>query len=192
MDSIYFLMDLVAQLPELLVVLICPAILLICGVIFALLDCKKAYFPVAIGLGGLAFFLTASIDLSSSFAYMGLYLVWTVLVNLLFLIHPREKKESTQEELFRTFYRPLDLGEEREETESATLDREESELRLSHTLELLEKLKKSDLSAGDRLEADALSRTLDGLSDKQLTESEMRSLNDCLATILKLTAKYNL
>lgn len=194
MESIYFLMDIAAKLPELVVVLVCPAVLLVCGVLFAVFDLKRAYLPTAVALGGVAFFLTASRVLDACFAYLGLYVVWAVLVRLLFLIPSRKKAENSQDEMFQTFYRPLDLGAEQAEErgESETLAREESDLRLSHTLELLDKLKKSDLEAGDRLEADALSRTLEGLSDKELTAAEMRSLNDCLATVLKLTAKYNL
>ncbi len=191
MDLMYQLMDLVAKLPELVVILVCPALLLVCGVLFAIFGLKKVYLPVAVGLGGVAFFLTASKDLASSFAYLGLYTVWAILVTLFFLIPPR-KRGTSQEEMFETFYRPLDLGEESESIPDETLDEEECSLRLSHTLELLEKLKKSDLSAGDRLEADALSKTLDGFSERELTSSEMRSLNDCLATVLKLTAKYKL
>ena len=78
------------------------------------------------------------------------------------------------------------------ENDETLFPREESSMRLSHATDLLEQLTKSELSASDRLEADALAHTLEGYRDKELTFEEMRSLNDCLATILKLTAKYKL
>ena len=65
-------------------------------------------------------------------------------------------------------------------------------MRLSHAEELLSRLKTAPLAGSDRLEADALSRTLCGMRERKLTAEEMRILNDCLASVLKLTAKYKL
>ena len=48
------------------------------------------------------------------------------------------------------------------------------------------------MSAGDRLETEELARTLARLRSKPLSEAEMNSLNDCLASVLKMTAKYKL
>ena len=57
---------------------------------------------------------------------------------------------------------------------------------------LLAKLKKEKLSPADRLEIEALTRTVEGYRGKSLSEKELHLVNDCLATVLKLTAKYKL
>ncbi len=62
----------------------------------------------------------------------------------------------------------------------------------SYAESLLAKLQKEKLSPTDRLEADVLARTLSALKGRPLTEEEARTFNDCLATILRLTAKYKL
>ena len=63
---------------------------------------------------------------------------------------------------------------------------------LSHALALLEKLRKQKLTAADRLETDVLGRSVRALRGRALTEAEKNTLNDCLASVLKLTAKYQL
>ena len=184
-------LNLVGQIPDAVSLLICPAILLIAGIILASFDLKKAYALLAAALGGVGFFLVYCKSTSASFAYLGLYVAWVVLVSLLFLLPWRRKEANAADELYAQFHRELDILEE-EPVQEETIGREECDLRLSHTLDLLEQLKKSELSASDRLEADALSRTVEAFRDRELTTSEMRSLNDCLATVLKLTAKYKL
>ena len=62
----------------------------------------------------------------------------------------------------------------------------------SYAMKLLEKLQKEKLSPTDRLETDVLSHTVSGLSGRPLSEEEARTLNDCLASVLRLTAKYKL
>ncbi len=192
MDYMNEFMNLVAQLPELVVLTVCPGLLLIGGLLLAIFGARKGYLPLAIGLGGVGFFLACCQDATAAFAYLGLYAAFAALVSLLFLIPFKGKKKNTQEELYKKFRLELEEpGEEADPREEELYDREESGLRLSHTLSLLDKLKKTDLSASDRLEADALSRTIEGFGE-ELTADEMRMLNDCLATILKLTAKYKL
>ena len=63
---------------------------------------------------------------------------------------------------------------------------------LAYALSLLEKLRRGELSATDRLEADMLGRTLSVMQGRLLTAEEKNTLNDCLASVLKLTAKYKL
>ena len=179
----------VGQLPDWVALLLCPALLLLAGVLLAVFQAKKAYLPLAIALGGVGFFLVYCQTATLAFAYLGLYVAWAVLLSLLFLI-PHREKTSAQEELYELFHRELDIPEESAAEE--TIAREECDLRLSHTLEMLEQLQKTNLSASDRLETDALAHTIERFRDRELTVSEMRSLNDCLATILKLTAKYKL
>ena len=192
MDLLNNLVNFVAKLPELVALLVCPGLLLIGGLLFAVFRLRKGYLPLAIGLGGVGFFLVYCQDRAASIAFLALFIVWAALVSLLFCIPFKKKKRNVQEEMYEKFRVELDVPEELPKECGELLDREEYGPRLAHTMGLLEKLKKSDLSASDRLEADALSRTLQNFGDRDLTAEEMRSLNDCLATVLKLTAKYKL
>lgn len=185
-----------AALPDLVVLLVCPALLLIAGILLAVFGGKKLYPIFSAILVGAGAFLVICKDATVGLAYLALFVVFAGLVSLLFLIpfgRKEKKADQTQAELYEKFALPLELPEE-EATfeEEERFDREESGLRLEHTQNLLEQLKKSELTASDRLEADALSRTLEGYRDRELTADEMRALNDCLATVLKLTAKYKL
>lgn len=196
MDIFSKLMESCAALPELVVLFVCPALLLVAGILLAVFGGKKLYPIFSVILGGAGGFLVICKDPFIGLAYLALFVAFAGLVSLLFLI-PFGRKEKaadqTQAELYEKFALPLDLPEE--ETafeEEERFDREESGLRLEHTQNLLEQLKKSELTASDRLEADALSRTLEGYRNRELTADEMRALNDCLATVLKLTAKYKL
>ena len=112
----------------------------------------------------------------------------------------RKKREERIYEAFRT--PPEEAREERrrppkvdcfgEAPEGEETADDLGELRLSHVQDLLARLRSAPLTAGDRLETDVLARSLDVYRKKNLTADEVRSLNDCLATVLKLTAKYSL
>lgn len=187
--------SMVASMPDLVSLLICPALLLVAGTVFAVLRLKKAYPLLAVGLGGAGAFFVACEGTELIAAYLGLYVVLAVLVRLLFLIPFRTKRgqREREEEIYSKFH--VDLAPEEEPiapSEEETYDAEESGLRLGHVESLLRKLQESGLTASDRLEADAIARSLDVYRDRPLTADEMRSLNDCLASVLKLTAKYKL
>lgn len=199
MEVIYKFTDALCKLPEILAMTAAPILLIVFAFIFAAFGWKQAYPWLCIGLSALGFMLTGARDLSGGFLYLSMMVVLSALLQLLFLIpFGREAKQDRGEELYEKFHRPLDVSEEElcpEEGEEPALDSSEEEggeLRLSHARELLETLKKSELSASDRLEVDALSRKIDGFDEKELSADETRTLNDCLATILKLTAKYKL
>lgn len=188
-----FLLFLGASMPDLVSLIICPALLLIAGLLLAVFHMRKAYLPTAVGLGAAGFFLILCEDTlysAAAFAYLALFTVFAVLVSLLFLIPFRTGKRNA-EELYEKFALPLDAGSPGEEAETE-IAAEESGLRLDHAASLIERLGKCELSAGDRLEVDVLSHTLDGFRGRALTAQELRSVNDCLSTVLKLTAKYKL
>lgn len=179
----------VGECPEAVVLFLCPALLLVAGLLLAILHAKRGYLPAAVGLGGAQLFLSAcTSDLNECAAFMGLYVLFAALVRLLFLIPFPKKRESDAEELYRKFRLPL------EEPAPAPAPEEtgEDDLRLGHAFALAEQLSGCDLTPSDRLEADALSRTLDAYRGRKLNEEEKRAVNDCLATLLKLTAKYKL
>ena len=53
-------------------------------------------------------------------------------------------------------------------------------------------LRGRELAPADRLELDAVVRTLEDCRGRALTAAEQRTLNDCLSSVLKLSAKYSL
>ena len=57
---------------------------------------------------------------------------------------------------------------------------------------LIGSLREKELTPADRLELDAVVRTLEDCRGKALTAAEQRTLNDCLSSVLKLSAKYSL
>ena len=202
MDFFNYFTGMIAEaLPEFLLLLLCPALLVVAGILLVVFRCKKAYVPVAIALGGAACVLVGckyrqegtALDLV---IYLGLYAVLASVIYLFFLLPSRAKKGSEEraKEMYEKFRAPLEepVDEAPDFEDGETYDAAESGLRLAHANVLLQRLKGSDLSASDRLEVDAVSHTIASFGQKELTADEMRSLNDCLATVLKLTAKYRL
>ena len=144
-----------------------------------------------------------------SVVYLCAMVALSALLSLLFLI-PRPRngkkcvKQSRVDALYERFHEELNEKSyaprtamppkvccfERDAEDSATVG--ESGMSLGYADTLLNKLRSKDLSAGDRLEIEELSRRLDFYRDKPLTQDERNTLNDCLAAILKLTAKYQL
>lgn len=187
MNAFQSLIDLAAGLPDLVTLLVCPALLLLCAILFALLG-KKRYYPVsALFLGGIGGFLVSSKSAALAASYLLLFLSLAALFSLFLFLPPIRKKGKEAEALYEKFALPLEI-EEREETEETEIGEEP---RLLQAQKLLEALKKSELEASDRLEIDEIEKKVLGFSGR-MTEGETRSLNDCLATILKLTAKYQL
>ncbi len=191
-----------ASVPDFVPLLVVPAALLLSALLFFFLGGRK-YFGLAAAAEGLAGgALLAARDLSLALFYGALFALAAVLLRLLLLIpFKRKKREEEREEAMYEKFR-LPLGEAPMpaapskvccfETDMPVASAEESGARLTHAGELLERLKRAKLSPSDRLEAESLTRMLAGFGGRMLTEEELRSLNDCLARTLKLTAKYKL
>lgn len=195
MDIFLSFLRLAAQLPDWAVLLICPALLIVIGLSLAVFHADRAYVPVAVALGGAGVFLMSCVaEVTTVIAWAGLYVVLCAIVRLFFLIPFRTGKKSKDrtDEMYEKFRVGLDLPEMEDNSEvPSAVGMEESGLQLDYVLSLLERLRACDLSAGDRLEVDEISRTLD-LRGKELTEEEVGLVNDSLASALKLTAKYKL
>lgn len=180
------------KVPDLVSLIVCPAVLLVAALLLAIFGKKRAYAPLAVGLGGAAAFLVGC-EVGANgvlFVYVAAYTAFAALLSLLFLIPFRgHGKKDRTDELYEKFHVPLDVPAEAEERAE---EGGEEDMRLEHALSLLEQLKGCSLSASDRLEADALGSTLESCKGRALGEEEERRINDCLATILKLTAKYKL
>lgn len=189
-------LQLVAQLPEWLLYFGVPALLVVTGLILAVVHADRAYPPVALFLGAVGLFLFASIavELTDYAVWAAVYLAVAALVRLLFLIpFPKKKEKDRGDALYDAFYAPLEedpLAEE--DAMPPALSAEEGSLQLAHVDSLVEKLRGAELEPADRLELDAVVRSLDVYRGKDLTAGQQRALNDCLSAVLKLTAKYSL
>ncbi len=186
-------LGLVAQLPGWLLYFGAPLLLVVAGVILAAVHADRAFPPVALFLGGVGLFLVASIaeELADLAVWAAMYLAAAALVRLIFLI-PFPKKKERSEDIYAEFHAPLDAedGEGEEELPPA-MSAEEGALQLAHVDSLIEALRSAELEPADRLELDAVARSLENYRGKDLSSGEQRALNDCLSSVLKLTAKYS-
>lgn len=209
MDIVLKVVNALAKTPDGVLLYAVPALLLIAAVGFVFVPKRAWYCCPATVVIATGFALAYAKDNSLAFVYLAFLVVLGALLSLLFFI-PRPKrregkvKKSRVDELYEKFHEELSEqpyaphGEmppkvccfEKDAEAGATAG--EWGMDLSYADSLLNKLRAKDLTAGDRLEAEALARRLDCYRDKPLTESERDTLNDCLASILKLTAKYQL
>lgn len=206
MENFKDIAQFISRLPDWTALLLLPALLIVSALVFALVGRRKWYFFCAALFGGVGvFFVAVKWDASYAIGYLGAFTALTALFSLLLLIpSPRRKRGSKEERMYEKFHAELDKGPREpvkrppkevvgEEVEPPRVSAEESGFRLAHVTAMLERLRASTkLSAGDRLETDVLARTLDGYRSRELSPEELRALNDCLASILKLTAKYQL
>lgn len=77
--------------------------------------------------------------------------------------------------------------------ENKPIQEEDAGVRLDYIRKLTAKLKGAALSVSDRMQINELSRAITLCACKEkMTAEETRSLNECFATLLKLSAKYGL
>lgn len=196
-----------AAIPAWVPLLLYPAALILFTVLVLLFGGRGAYAHVAIALGGAAFTLiVCKGELGAAFVFLGLYAALASLLRLLFLLPPVKRKKggkrkrlSRDERMYQKFHAepavslsPAPPKVCMYEEEEPRLSAAESGMQLKYAEELLSRLKKSQLAPADRLEIEALSHTLGAYRTKPLTEGEKGVLGDCLASILKMTAKYKL
>ena len=187
-------LELVAQLPQWLLYFGVPALLLLSGLILAIVHADRAFPPVALFLGAVGLVLVASIaeTLGDFMVWAALYLAVAALTRLLFFIpFPQKKKKDRDEDIYAAFHASLDEEELLEEA-PLVMSAEEGELQLAHVDSLIGSLREKELTPADRLELDAVVRTLEDCRGRALTAAEQRTLNDCLSSVLKLSAKYSL
>ncbi len=195
---------LLAQLPDWLSLFLSPVLVTAALPFLVWRKKHKLYPPIALCLGIVgAVLVGAEGGIVPSLVWTGLYALYCRLLGsvLYFFRRQRGKKVSREDALYERFRLPLENAPIKEEvripkvtcySDQTVCDAEESGVQLSHVLELLERLQGYSLSASDRLETDMLARRMDGFRNKKLSGDELNSLNDCLATVLRLTAKYAL
>ncbi len=195
-QSIRDVLGSVAQLPGWFLYFCAPVLLILTGFILAAVHADRAYPPVALFLGGVGMFLVASIaeSFTDFVAWAAIYLAVAALVKVFFYIpFPKRKKaKNRNEDIYQAFHADLDMGKPMETELPPALTLEEGELQLKHVDSLIEKLRTAELDPADRLELDAVARSLDDYRGRALSAGDARALNDCLSAVLKLTAKYSL
>lgn len=210
MNILQTLTDYFTLVPEWAFLYLVPALAAAFAVAFIFLR-QRRWFFVADGVLGAAGFLSVFVRNGAlAFVYLGLFTAFSALLSLFFLIPAPKKREkgnkgqSRREKIYAKFHEELSEKPykprsamppkvccfEREEEDGATA--QECGMSFSYADGLLEKLRAKDLNAGDRLEAEEILRRLDSYRNKKLNGEERDSLNDCLASVLKLTAKYQL
>lgn len=204
MEMLQIILDSLAAVPEWVSLYVVPALVAVSAVGFIFTEKRKWYCAAAVVLVAAGFLFAYAVNAALSLIYLGLISAFAALVSLLFLIPvPKRGKRRTREErIFEKFHE--ELSEKPYKPRSAMPPKvccferengataEEYGMSLSYADTLLEKLRLKKLNAGDRLETEELLSRLDCYRNKPLNEAEHSSLNDCLASILKLTAKYQL
>ncbi len=207
MEILNKIVTLLLRLPDWAFLCFMPACLAAAAIAFVFVRKKGWFYLVALILcaaGSLAVYVK---EPSLMVVYACVFAVLTGALSLLFLIPCGRKKEvkrkKTQDEkMYEKFHEELSEQPYAPQKakmppkvccfETRSASSEENGMRLSYAESLLKKLRAQKLNAGDRLETEELSRRLDLYKKNALSEEERNTLNDCLASILKLTAKYNL
>lgn len=207
MEILQKIIEVLSKVPEWACLYVVPALVAVSAVGFVFTKRRKWFYAAAAFFGAVGFLFAYAHDASLAFVYLGVLTALTAALSLLYLIpvpKKRERRRSREEKMYEKFreelseqpYKPRSSMPpkvccyERAEERGATA--EEYGMSLSYADTLLEKLRQKKLDAGDRLESEELLRRLDCYREKPLGEAERSSLNDCLASILKLTAKYQL
>lgn len=178
-------------------VLVPPVLLLVLFVPLAILRRRRTYLLCALLLTGAGCLMLATDAGVCLFYAICLFLLSAALYPVFCL--PKKKRQTREERLFERFGEgiPPAPGDPREEKplpkvccyeDPPPVPAAESRVSLGHVERLIEKLRREKLSPADRLEVDAIARSLEG------GESPSRSalINDSLASVLRLTAKYKL
>ncbi len=209
MEAFEAVLSVLAAVPVWVPLLLYPAVLAAFTLSTYFLGGRGAYPYVAVALGGAAFTLLCCREkLAASFAFLGLYSALAALLRFVYFI-PRKRRQkrerrSRDDRMYEKFsalskeYLPKERMVSsppkvcKFEEEERTFSAKERGMQLKYAEELLARLKKCSLTPGDRLETEALSSALERYGSGMLTEGEMNALGDCLASILKMTAKYKL
>ena len=192
-----------AAVPVFVPVLILPCCMLCAALVCRLMRRGRLYAPIAACLaaaGTALFSCTGSAEETLFLA--ACYALEGALLRCVRFVHLPKGKKGRGERRAAALYEKFARGAQLQSAPAAPVppkvccvEEEPSSLpppEPGYALHLAERLQKEKLSATDRLETDVLCRTIRGLCGRQLSEGEARTLNDCLASVLRLTAKYKL
>lgn len=195
MEVFGYISKYLAFVPAWVALILTPALFTGYTLAVALFGGRKSYPFVWALLGGAATALVAVRDLQDALLLAALFAVGGAALSLLFFLPviPLKAKRERKIEAAGCL-----AGLERKaklvglEENPARYTLEQCGMKLAHVSELLMRLKKTSLAPSDQLEADALERNLAAYRARSLTDEELSRLNDALASVLKLTAKYKL
>ena len=208
MEKFQQLFNVLASTPDWVYLYLIPALIIGLAVGFVFASKRRWYFCPATFLMALGFIMAFAANRVFAVVYLAALVALCALLALLFLIPSPKKggkdvKKSRLDTMYEKFheglsekpYAPQSSMPPKEccfEKDDEGMTAEASGMSLDYANSLLNRLHESKLSAGDRLEVQELSARLDFYRGKALYEDERSALNDCLAAILKLTAKYQL
>ncbi len=205
-----FLDQIKAGVPAWVGLVAVPAVLVLVAVLLWLFGGKPVFLGVAGVLGGAGFLIVAlHAQTTVALCYLALYLVLCGILRVLICIPSpvgRKKRGKREERIYKKFYEPLKAEPsapatgkppkvvcyEQAPATPAASTAADCGMSLGYVSGLIARLKSEQLSPTDRLETEVIERTVEGYKNRELTEEELGVLNDCLATVLKLTAKYKL
>lgn len=194
----YFLrmLDGIAAVPSFVPLTLLPALLPVGAAVLALVGKKNWYRVLAFSLWAASFtLLCCGGNLAAAFAFSGLYCLFASLCALLLLLPScRKKKADRAEAMYEKFHEDIGPAPAARPPKVCCFEDslpEEGGADVAHALALAQKLKKEKLSPADRLELEAVIRTVEGCR-RPLGREGQDLLNDSLASILRLTAKYRL
>lgn len=188
-------LSLLSEVPEWVPLFLLPALLALAAILHTAFGARPFYAVSALSAVGMGTAVVAAKG-GGAVAYLGLTSSFAALLGLLFFV-PKRKRSARMRKAEKLAAGLCAVSGQRPPKvcrfeEERFVTAEESGMQLSYAEELLSKLRRTSLAAADRVEAEALSRTLQGCRAGRLTEEEIGRLNDCLASVLKLTAKYKL
>lgn len=196
--------DLLSRVPAFVPLLVLPFLCMALVALLGFAGGRKLYPVFCAVFIGAGFALISANGRANAFVYLGLFTAWGALWgSLLFLPKPKKRarvKKDKADKMYEKFHEKLSVPEPVDSRPLKVCCFEEPPMsaqlepppQLGHADALLQKLSAAKLNPSDRLETDALKRKLDLYRNKSLTKEEARSLNDCLSSVLKLTAKYQL
>ncbi len=167
-----------------------PGIQLVCGVILAFFAGKR-YYPYLTGAGCAAGTALLAHDPRAALLFLALYGFLSAALGLLFVLPVRRRMRTLSFSETACVKARTNRAEEPRPPEQKQTA-EECGLTLTHAEEVLARLSRMPLSPADKLEREALSRTVEHARCSLLGEEDRLRLNDCLAVTLKLAAKYKL
>lgn len=174
-------------IPDWVSFLVIPALLTGAAVLSFLWKKRSVFALAAVFLCGLGAAFLGARGARAVCIFVGLLAVYVCLLIAAGLLVRRRPQGEAPKRGKRADDRPLvTVAGPSEEAYS------DQNVKLKHAGDLLARLRKAPLAAGDRIEEEILSRTISALGAKPLTEEEFVRLNECLAALLKLTAKYKL
>lgn len=193
MEIFFAWLNLCARVPAWAPLLLLPALVPVSAVCFGLLRRKKLYLLLSSLFGALGCYFVGCREIRAALCYLFLFVAFVLCCFPLTLVKMKKKGErkSRAEKLYGMF------REEEEVLRPPKVNcfepaKAEEGTDVSHARSLIAKLEREKLSPADRLELDALSRTVQAVGTRPPNKETGELLSDALASVLRLTAKYKL